>query len=176
MSDLEVRDGEYGVVRVVALGPGPGEPGPEDVALALGVDRLDPDQVDIVTPGDLAGVGLAGYLTEGMGVEGAQADAARLDGIEGPVAVVRSAAFDGPQTLALAPGATLVGVYREAQGAGAVPEPMGAEPDAPISPEVPLAPGPETPGWRPPRGIVMMALAAAALVVLIVGLLGGGGS
>lgn len=85
---------------------------------ALGAARLDEDFVDVIAVKDLAEVGLAGYLVDGMGLpEAAIApDRAALDALESQVLVVVSHAFGGiAQTLDVKPPLRLVGVYRETQ-------------------------------------------------------------
>ena len=81
---------------------------------ALGVDHLDPEFIEIFDVRDLSGVGLAGYMIEGLGV--AQADIephrAQLDAIEGHVLIVLSKAF-GEVESTLRPKAPLrwIGTY-----------------------------------------------------------------
>ncbi|WP_136636970.1 hypothetical protein [Pseudooceanicola onchidii] len=64
---------------------------------ALGVDSLDDTQVEGAVAEDLDGIGLAGFLTEGIGVDEGQiaADRARIDAIRGAVVIIKGAAFDG---------------------------------------------------------------------------------
>ncbi len=84
---------------------------------ALGAEYLDEGFVEVVAVKDIAGLGLAGYLAEGMGIpeEDLAADRAMLDALEGHVLVVGSPAFGG-LAQALDPQAPLepVGLYREA--------------------------------------------------------------
>ena len=86
----------------------------EDLAALLGIETLAEDQHEFFPVGNLEGIGLTGYLTEGMGMDPAEirADAARLNAIRGHVLILPSAAVRG---LTLTPHAPLrwVGTYRE---------------------------------------------------------------
>ncbi len=64
---------------------------------ALGAELLDPEYVDLFQIEDLEGVGLVGYLQDGMGVAAAElADhRAALDRLAGTVLVLGSRAFGG---------------------------------------------------------------------------------
>lgn len=64
---------------------------------ALGVDRLDGKYAELVDVMDLAGLGLTGYLSAGIGVDPAQIapDRARIDALTGTVVILRAAGFDG---------------------------------------------------------------------------------
>jgi hypothetical protein len=74
----------------------------EDGALAqvLGLPTIEMTQVEIFPVEDLEGLGLLGYLREGMGVS--EADLSEhgmaLDGLSGWVLVLRARAFDGAAT------------------------------------------------------------------------------
>ncbi len=97
MSDLTIAPHERGVIRLFALNMRPEEakflrePGAADQV--LGVDGLDPDQIDIFPVSDLEDLGLYGYLNEGCGVSEDQLDRAALEAVEGWVLALRSAAF-----------------------------------------------------------------------------------
>ena len=67
------------------------------VEQALGVDTLDPDHVEVFPVKDLEGLGLSGYLEQGMGVPEDQLrdTRAQLDAVKGWVLVLSSKAFDG---------------------------------------------------------------------------------
>ncbi len=117
---LRVRAGEAGVVRLFALEMPPEqarflrEPGA--AAQALGVEALDPAQVEIFPIADLDGMGLEGYLAEGFGIDAGQLapDRDRLRALAGWAMVVRSRAFGGRATrLHPAPGIRPVGTYVE---------------------------------------------------------------
>lgn len=117
---LRVRPGEAGVVRLFAL-----EMPPEQArflrdgaaaAQALGVEALDPAQVEVFPVADLDGLGLEGYLAEGFGIDAARLapDRDRLRALSGWVMVVRSRAFAGKGAqLHPAPGIRPLGAYAE---------------------------------------------------------------
>ena len=82
----------------------------------LGDPDLDPAFVEIFDLADLSSVGLAGYLTEGLGVPASTlaADRARLATLKGPVLILLSKALHGRAvTLRPDPRLTLVGTYAE---------------------------------------------------------------
>lgn len=86
------------------------------VLALLGDADLDPDYVELFDVADLSDIGLAGFLTEGLGVPDAalQADWSMLQGLKGPVLVLLSKALhDRAATLRLDPRLTLVGTYSE---------------------------------------------------------------
>lgn len=121
MSDpLTIAAGEHGVIRVFALEMRPEqaaflrEPGAVDQM--LGVEGLDPAQIDVIRLADLEDLGLAGYLTEGCGIPEDQIapDRAKLAALTGYVLVLRSRAFGGRAVrLTPAPGLRLIASYRE---------------------------------------------------------------
>ncbi|WP_299947146.1 hypothetical protein [uncultured Ruegeria sp.] len=118
MSDLTIAPNERGVIRLFALDMRPEEARflrePGAAAQVLGVDELDPEQIDIFPVADLEDLGLYGYLNEGCGVSEDQLDRTRLKAIEGWVMVLRSAAFQGhPANLALDPRVRLLGLFTE---------------------------------------------------------------
>ena len=96
------------------------------LARALGVTTLDPEGVEVFPLSNLDGVGLEGYLTDGMGVATADVKpyASRLNGMTGNVAIVLSRAFGG-QAVSLTPTAPLkwIGTYTE-EGASIQFEPL----------------------------------------------------
>ncbi|RKF16270.1 hypothetical protein D6850_01520 [Roseovarius spongiae] len=126
MSDkIEVSADEHGVVRVFAVDLDADElrafgqrNGAWPAAEALGVDTLAPDQVELFPASDLAGVGLSGYLEEGLGVAAEELEdmRARLDSLERGVLILRSRAFGG-QAVTLKPRAPLrhVATFHEAR-------------------------------------------------------------
>ncbi|WP_170469128.1 hypothetical protein [Ruegeria arenilitoris] len=118
MNSLTVAPHERGVIRLFALDMRPEEakflrePGAADQI--LGVEGLDPDQIDIFPVSDLEDLGLYGYLNEGCGVSKDQLDHNMLAGIDGWVMVLRSAAFhDRAATLKPDPRLRLIGLYTE---------------------------------------------------------------
>lgn len=120
MSDrFEVGKGERGIVRLFALDLPEGEAaGFAGAALeeALGAGGLDAQYVEVFPVADLKGLGLSGYMTEGLGIpaEQIEGDRARLDGLKGHVLVLLSGAFGG-RAATLTPRAPLrwIGTYTE---------------------------------------------------------------
>jgi hypothetical protein len=98
---IHIPAGEYGAIRLFRLDMRPEQAAflkePEALAQVLGIDAIDMEQVDIFPIRDLEEIGLAGYLTEGMGVPEDQIgqDRERLAALEGHVMVIRSRAFGG---------------------------------------------------------------------------------
>ena len=117
---LRVPPGENGIVRVFSVtieaGTVQALRAPGAIDTALGVSGLDPDYVVTFPVADLAGVGLATYLSDGCGIPEPviAPERERLDAIEGAVIVVMSGAFQG-QAVTLQPAAqmTLQGVFSE---------------------------------------------------------------
>jgi hypothetical protein len=111
---FHVKSTEHGLVRLFAVDLPPEKIESFDVAEALGVKALDPAQVELFAVSDLTGLGLSGYLNEGLGIAREELDSARLDALTGCVLIVRSAAFQG-QSVKLSPKAPLrwVGTYPE---------------------------------------------------------------
>lgn len=101
---ITVKEGERGLVWVFAVDLDETEikgftrkNGTWPVQEALGVDTLDPERVEVFPVSDLEGLGLSGYLEEGLGVPGEQLRdmRARLDAVQGWVLVLTSKAFGG---------------------------------------------------------------------------------
>ena len=105
MSDkITVRAGERGLIWVFAVDLDQHEVAAFDrrngewgVEAALGTAIADPEHVEVFDTSDLAGLGLSGYLEEGLGVPSTQLDGLRpqLDGVKGSVLVLTSKAFGG---------------------------------------------------------------------------------
>jgi len=118
MSDLTIAPNEHGVLRLFSLDMRPEEakflrePGAADQV--LGVEGLDPKQIDIFPVSDLEELGLFGYLNDGCGISEDQLNRDTLEGLGGWVMVLRSAAFGGRATiLAPDPRLHLIGLYTE---------------------------------------------------------------
>jgi hypothetical protein len=115
---LAVAAGEHAVLRLFSLNMRPEEARflrePGAAAQVLGVENLNPDQIEIFPLSDLEDLGLVGYLTEGCGLSPDQLDPAKLDALSGWIMILRSKAFEGqPMQLIPNSGVTLVGVYTE---------------------------------------------------------------
>ena len=118
MNDLAIAPHEHGVLRLFALDMRPQEAKflrePGAVDQVLGVQGLDPAQIDIFPVSDLEDLGLFGYLSEGCGVSEDQLDRNMLQAIDGWVMVLRSAAFQGRSaTLSPDPRLRLIGLFTE---------------------------------------------------------------
>ncbi|OZB17046.1 MAG: hypothetical protein B7X55_06930 [Rhodobacterales bacterium 34-62-10] len=117
----------------------PAAPGelPEIPAAAalLNWPALDTRHTALFAVRDLTGVGLTGYLTEGLGLEDAQIapDRSRLAALDGYVLILLSRAFGGQAvTLDIPPALTLIGTYREKSAPVLFePLPAGGAQDAP---------------------------------------------
>ncbi|MFO1202422.1 MAG: hypothetical protein U1E58_07265 [Tabrizicola sp.] len=86
------------------------------LARLLGDKDLDPAFIELFDVADLAGLGLAAYLADGMGAAEASlaADQPRLDAVTGPVLILLSKALHGREvTLTPDPRLTLIGTYAE---------------------------------------------------------------
>lgn len=171
---LDIPAGERGVVRVFALQIEAGGiqalKAPGAMGTALGVPGIDADYVEAFPLTDLAGVGLATYLSDGCGVPEAviAPQAEQLDALQGSVMVVLSKAFGG-KAARLHPSAQLdlVGVFAET--------PVDWSGNGPIDTASALpggsGPAPALPPARPPRAatyVVLGLIALAALLFLLV--------
>ncbi len=144
MNDLIIAPHERGVIRLFSLDMRPEEAKflrePGAVDQVLGVEGLDPEQIDIFPVSDLEDLGLYGYLSEGCGVSEDQLDRTKLEAIEGWVMVLRSAALGGRSaTLSLDPRLHLIGLFTEeaTNWSGGTIETESAKPfSAPQSPPV----------------------------------------
>ena len=119
MTTTPILANEQGLVRVFSLSMRPAEARAlrdNEMAqqAALGAEIPDTRGIEIFELTDLADIGLAGYLREGLDVEetGLALDAAKLGALEGWVMLVYSSAFAGETaTLTPAPELTLIGTY-----------------------------------------------------------------
>ena len=182
---LHVTAAEAEVVRVFALDlpdeqaekladqpPANGRPSP--LAELAGVPRLDRSHVEIFPVSDLRGVGLAGYLVDGLGIDAAEVEAARI-GLEsetGYIVILHSRAFGGHEvTIQPKMGLRWLGTYRLAQAdpAGQMPRVASAERPAARDED----PTPAPPVGRVSRVAMLLILLAAGLLVLILAFLFG---
>lgn len=173
MSDtIQIKSGEQGVVRVFDVDL-PAEEVPAFVRRngswplrdALGAQHLEPDRAEVLNVADLTGVGLAGYLEEGMGVPPDQIAPlrARLNALSGAVLVLPSRAFGGTEQV-LAPRAPLHLVATFTEGRDPVTfDPLPDE--SARTPPEPLAPVTR----KPPSDAAMSGrVATIALLVLAI--------
>lgn len=175
---LQVAEGERETVRILALDLPPAdakalaartEPNgaPPPLAQMLGVEALDFDHVEVFPASDLQGVGLSGYVADGLGVAEAAiaADAEALDAETGYVVILHARAFRGePAALRLAPELRPLAAYGLAQAKPAkVTSPRAGAGET-------LADAPQTPDLGPParlpRALVLIALVGAAVLIL----------
>lgn len=173
MSDaIAIPENERGVVRIFALDMSPErakflrEPGA--AAQVLGIDTLDPANVEIFPLSDLDELGLAGYLAEGLGVPAAQLDGdrARLNAMAGWVMILRSRAFqDDPARLTPAKEITLIASYTEEATDWSDSGPIPTE-----SARIGSGPPPQA-GRAPSRRIGAMGFAGVLIVLAIIILL-----
>lgn len=140
--------------------------------VALGAQALNATLVDYFPVSDLAGLGLAGYLIEGLGCEEApvEADRAALDAVTGHVVILRPGAA-GPQAATLVPRPPLryIGSYPEARPETTMERLHTPSAEGTVQTQV-------TPGPAPtPRLLKIAAAVAAALIVIgILAVLTGG--
>ena len=176
MSDVSAH--ETGMIRVYEIGLPPDEAArlaegdADGMAEVLGVDRLDPAGVEVIDATALAGVGVDGYLVEGLGADEAAlaADGARLRALSGPVAIVRSQAFGG-RAVTLSPSSVLrpVGIYPELAATPVTPRfPTDGEAGAPLAHGQAGPADDPTPVGGLPKWVPIVALVAVALIVLVV--------
>lgn len=126
----------------------------------LGDPDLDPAFIEIFDLADLGGVGLSGYLTDGLGVPEAalSADRAQLEALTGPVLILLSKALHGREvTLTLDPRLSLVATYSEDRPpVHFVPLPTAAA-QGTLTPELP----PDTTPQRPVSAFLLLGIALA---------------
>ncbi|WP_224824924.1 hypothetical protein [Cognatishimia sp. MH4019] len=129
MSDqLAVSANETGLYRIFSIDlppaqieafttPEPNAIGDDDYPLrdALGLSYLDEQHVQILDQTELKTIGIETYITDGLGVpKDVYADALpRLNSLEGHIAVIASAAFEGPDIIVPSAPVTFVTALRE---------------------------------------------------------------
>lgn len=132
----------------------------------LGLADLDPAFVELFDSADLSSLGLSGYLAEGLGVPEAQIapHKARLDGLTGPVLILRSSALQGRgATLTPDPRLTLIASFTEDRPPVHFEPLPSAAASGTLAPDLPAGPPP-----RLPR--VFLLLGAALILTGAVGL------
>jgi hypothetical protein len=130
------------------------------VQTLLGDPDIDPAYVELFDVADLSDIGLAGFLSEGLGVPEAalESDRILLQGLKGPVLVLLSKALHGRAvTLTPDPRLTLIGTYTEDR------PPVHFEPLPSAATQGVLAP-PPLPSSPPQRQTLAFFLLGAALV------------
>ncbi len=168
MTRLSIPAPDRNCVRVfsAALTPEEMQRGKGGLAPALlGDPNLDPAYVELFDIAELSDIGLAGYLSEGLGVPDAalDADRVRLDALKGPVLILLSKALHGREvTLTLDPRLALIGSYLEDR------PPVHFEPLPTAAAQGVLTPPtlPAAPPQRPTLAFVLLGL-ALALVALV---------
>ncbi len=148
---------------VVEGGPGSDWPLKE----LMGAGSLRARHIEAFPASDLAGVGLPGYLVEGLGidVQDVEQDRVKLEASDRHIVIASARAFDGEEQR-LSPRLPLrhLGTYSQIQTEQRLVPLPGAKSEAEIPPTPGVAPAPQvTP--RGGRGII--GLVAAAIVVLI---------
>ena len=152
-------------VRVFAAALTPEEMQRDKAGLVLkllGDPDLDPAYVELFDVSDLSDIGLAGFLSEGLGVPDVAlgADRALLQGVKGPVLVLLSKALHGRAvTLTVDPRLALIGTYTEDR------PPVHFEPLPSAAAEGVLTP-PSLPSPPPQRPMLAFVLLGAALVLV----------
>lgn len=142
------------------------------MAAALGASELDEDFIELFNVGDLEGLGLPGYMVQGLGISehDVMEDVRRLSAQRGWIMVVLSSAF-GRTEQTLAPHRPLrwLGTYKE-EGARVRYDPL---PDAGAK-GAPLAPPAPESHPNPYKNVLLaiLALPAAALVLGLIFLWG----
>ncbi|EBA12090.1 hypothetical protein [Roseobacter sp. CCS2] len=175
---FHIKATERGVIRIFMANltteqaetftQSPDEDTPAPINRALGVSNLNTDFIELFPLSNLAGVGLAGYLVEGLGVaeEDVKPHASRLNAMSGQVLIVLSQAFGGFETT-ITPTAPLkwIGTYTE-EGSAVKFEPLPSE-------GAEVTPG--TPTGKPPKSDArvggMIAMYALIAMFIFVGLL-----
>ncbi len=140
-------------------------PKPDLARDLLNAPHIDTASTEIFPVSDLAGVGLAAYLTEGYAVteDALVKDRAKLDALDGYVLLLFSNSFGGSATtLAPGPDVTLIGTYPEAR-ANMSAKPLKTASAAPYS----GAPKPSRPAPNNRSGSALIVVALIALALFI---------
>ncbi|WP_102110373.1 hypothetical protein [Oceaniglobus roseus] len=173
--DIPLAADETGIVRLFSVSMPAAEAkglSDGDKAALLGLDRVDPAHAELVNVSDLAPLGLASYLTEGLGVrpEEVRAVRGRLDALEGHVLILRAAAHRGATGLRPDPRLTLIATLHEEAAAPAALTPLRSEGakgtlSRPSEPEPTAAKGREGRSrWLILAAVILVVLAGLALL------------
>ncbi len=169
MAKIEIPNSESGVVRIFSVSRPMSQMArtlkqqtKAQVASDLLAHPVTDDNFEIFPLSDLAGVGLASYLTEGYAVDPGdiRADRRRLEALDGYVLMLFSnIAQDDAVTLTPTSDLTLIGTYTEPRGSHAA-APITSESAKPYSgvTEAPKA---------PPRSRTGSAMVALTVVVAL---------
>ena len=173
MTALAIPALERHRVRVFSAALSPEEMRRDKALLApslLGDPDLDPAYTELFDVADLSDIGLAGYLSEGLGVPDTALanDRARLETLTGPVLILLSNALHGRAVqLTPDPRLTLIGTYVEDR------PPVHFQPLPTSVAEGVLNPTPPPPAPQRPMGafvLLALALLLVAGVALWLGL------
>ncbi|MBR9764087.1 MAG: hypothetical protein GYB53_11330 [Rhodobacteraceae bacterium] len=137
----------------------------QTLAGILGLSPEHEGEVELINPADLEGIGLSGYLIEGLGLDAARIaeDRDRLEALTAPVVVLRGrVAGLEDRVLPLPRGLTLIGRY------GTTYTPIGL---APLSARAATGTLPPVPGPLP-TGLRLSRPWQIALIVAAMALLG----
>lgn len=171
---IDIPKNEQGVIRVFSVSRAPAEvTGAIDTngKAAVARDLLEHDLpergFELFPVADLAGVGLARYLSDGYAVPDAELSQhqTRLDALDGYVLLVFSQAFDAaPATLTPGPDLTLIGTFGETK-----PDMRSAPLDSEAA-QIPSGTPRQTPVQQP-KGRPGSLLVIAAVIVLLLAIL-----
>ncbi|MFK7746449.1 MAG: hypothetical protein AB8B47_15450 [Roseobacter sp.] len=174
MSTIEISTNEQGVIRVFAVNRAVADmadalktrPKADLARDLLNAPHLDTTTVEVFPTSDLAGVGLAGYLTEGQGVpsEQTEPDKPKLDALDGYVLLLFSKSFNGQDmTLSTGPEVTLIGTYTQDSTDWSAPVDLSTPSAQPYSGAAPQKKRPSDAAMS--GRIAMLALLVAFFVV-----------
>ncbi|MCW8842144.1 MAG: hypothetical protein OQK00_01880 [Rhodobacteraceae bacterium] len=178
MTKMQVKSGEHGLIRLFAIDPADEPPlmstepdwdadhtdPPWPLRDALGAEYLDSDFIEVFDVADLTGVGLPGYMIQGLGIpeQDIAPDRGRLDALTGHVLIVLSSAFGGfEQTLTPRAPLRWIGTWREEKA------PIHFEPLPNPEPAPHLVPRGEKAEMTPHTRVLFAIL---ALPILLLGL------
>lgn len=179
---FEVNEHERGIVRLFAvdlppekIGPFSEEPlgeenddAPWPLQEALGARYLDSDFIELFPISNLTGLGLPGYMTEGLGIaeKDVEGDLARLSSLDGHILIVLSSAFGGfAQTLSPRAPLRWIGTYAE-ETAPVQFEPLPSE-AAQGNVNTETKPGPSNAAMSGRVAMVALLVLAALVAVMI---------
>ncbi len=182
MSDqIRIPANEHGVVRLFALDlpeaeaeafAAPAETGPWPLAEAMQAAHLEPDHVALLRLDDLEGIGLAGYLTDGLGLAPEEVAESRplLDPLKGHVVIVTSPAFGGQaQELVIRRPLRHVATWREAESVPPMDKLRSDSAQGRLEGAAGLASAPKQGRWATLLLLGILALLALGMLLAFVG-------